>query len=265
MRARFATLGLTAGFMLGCVGPIAPHTVPVSEPRPAALAGDLYLPGGAGPHPAVILLHGCGGPQPNGTAWAEWLRAEGYAALVLDSFSGRGIRRLCGDSSPLTGSDRHADVFAAAASLAGLPAIDRARIAAMGFSHGGWTVLWAHQMGALRSAPGLRAFIALYPYCGDIASLRGKAPLLMLLGAQDDWTPAGPCERLAREARQDGRPVSAITYPGAGHAFDGAHIRGRVHIREARRGQGATVEYNPAAHADAERRVRDFLARYLRA
>src|SRR5262249_17768117 len=75
--------------------------VPVTQPQPATLNGDLYTPGGAGPHPAVILHHGCNGIGENVKSWALWLQGEGYAALVLDSFSARGIQTLCGHPQPL--------------------------------------------------------------------------------------------------------------------------------------------------------------------
>jgi len=107
-------LAATALSLAGCAGGVVAHSVPVTTPRPAVLSGDLYRPGGAGPFPAVILLHGCSGPAANGTAWAHWLQAEGYAALTLDSFAGRQLTRLCGDSSALTGAARSGDVFAAA-------------------------------------------------------------------------------------------------------------------------------------------------------
>src|SRR5215470_19088969 len=76
-------------------------SIAVAEPQPATLTGELFTPSRGGLHPAVVLLHGCGGITPNVGAWAQWLQGEGYAALVLDSFQGRGLRNLCGDSSPL--------------------------------------------------------------------------------------------------------------------------------------------------------------------
>src|SRR5437870_700055 len=106
VRARALLLLAIAGLAAGCAGRAAPQQIAVEHPRPAALTGDLYRPAGAGPFPAVILLHGCSGVGPHTVAWAQWLQAEGYAALVLDSFAGRGLRRLCGDSSPLTGRAR---------------------------------------------------------------------------------------------------------------------------------------------------------------
>jgi dienelactone hydrolase len=250
--------------MAGCTGGVVTHAVPVTTPRPAMLSGDLYRPAGTGPFPAVILLHGCGGPAPNGSAWAVWLQAEGYAALTLDSFAGRHLTRLCGDASALTGGARAEDVFAAAATLAKLPFIDRERIAAMGFSHGGWTVLWASRYQSRHDDVKVRALVAFYPACGDVPSLATTAPLLMLLGGQDDWTPAEPCRLLAQDARRQGRVVVDVTYPDARHAFDASNILRRNYIAEARRGRGATIEYNSAAHADSEKQLRRFLHQYLR-
>jgi dienelactone hydrolase len=248
----------------GCGGRIVSQQIPVTFPRPATLTGDVYKPAGVGPFPALVLLHGCSGVQPNTLAWAQWLQSEGYVALVLDSFSGRGLKRVCADSSPLTGGARAPDVFAAAQHLKTLPFVDGARLGAIGWSHGGWTVLQSSRFENVHSDAGLKALIAFYPYCGDLAVYRSSTPLLMLLGADDNWTPAEPCRFLAERARADGRNVTAVVYPGAHHGFDGAHIARPTVIADARRGAGATVAYNPTAHADAERRVKQFLAEALR-
>jgi dienelactone hydrolase len=264
MAAHLLRASLAAVLLAGCTGGIATHLVTVPAPHPAVLTGDLYRPAGPGPFPALVLLHGCSGPPPNGVAWAQWLQAEGYAAFALDSFAGRGRRRLCGDSSALTGGGRAGDVFAAAATLARLPFIDAERIGAMGFSHGGWTVLWASWHQVRYEEIRLRALGAFYPACGDVPRLRTCIPLLMLPGGQDNWTPAGPCRLLAQAARGEGWPVVDVTYPDTHHGFDGSHTVRRTTIADARRGQGATVEYTPAAHADAERQLRRFLQQYLR-
>jgi dienelactone hydrolase len=237
--------------------------IPVTEPRPATLTGELLAPTGAGPHPAVILLHGCGGVTASVRAWARWLQGEGYAALVLDSFAARGLRTVCGNPRPLMGDVRAHDVFAAAVRLRTLASVDGKRIAAMGFSHGGWTVLWAWRTQGRHPEAGIKAFIAFYPPCRGGLPEGEAPPLLMLLGGQDDWAPPGRCLELAGAARRAGRPVTAVLYPDARHAFDAANLRGLVHIAVARGGKGATIEYNPKAHEDAERQVRQFLQAQL--
>jgi dienelactone hydrolase len=249
----------------GCArGVIAPEQVAVKFPRPATLAGDLYRPAGEGPFPALVLLHGCSGIQPNTLTWAHWLRSEGYVALVLDSFSGRGLKRLCSDSSPLTGQARATDVWAAAQHLTRLPFVDGARIGAIGWSHGGWTVLHAPRFDYLYPDVALKALVAFYPFCGDQAVYRGAIPLLILAGADDNWTPARPCELLAESARRDGKDVTIVVYPGAHHGFDSAHVARPIVIADARRGAGATVAYDPAAHEDARKRLHRFLEAKLK-
>jgi len=141
------------------------HSIAVTEPAPATLTAQLSTPRGAGPFPAVILLHGCGGIGPNIKEWAVWLRHEGYAAFVLDSFGGRGLRRLCGGSAALTGRMRAPDIFVAARYLKTLPQIDGKRIAAIGYSHGGWTLMWAVATEAQYPDVDIRAFIMFYPTC----------------------------------------------------------------------------------------------------
>ena len=45
----------------------------------------VYLPGGSGPHPAVVMAHGIGGIKAGGLApFAERFRAEGFAAIAID-------------------------------------------------------------------------------------------------------------------------------------------------------------------------------------
>jgi dienelactone hydrolase len=240
------------------------HSITVTSPAPATLTGEISTPRGAGPFPAVILLHGCGGIGANIKAWAVWLQHEGYATFVLDSFGGRGLRRLCGGSAALTGRMRAPDVFVAAAYLKTLPRIDSRRIAAMGFSHGGWTALWAAATESSYPDVDMRAFILFYPSCAGWKALPGTTPVLMLLGGNDDWTPAAPCEALASSAARAGRNVTAVLYPDAYHHFDGAELRRRTIVPDARGGLGATLDYDPRAHEDAEKQVRSFLAQTLK-
>src|SRR5215510_10450076 len=93
-------------------------------------------PTDAGMRIAATIVFQTNGTTPRTSSPGRSGSGEGYAALVLDSFGGRSIRRRCGDPSPLRGQRRSPDVYAAAAYLATLPVIDRTRIDAMGWSHG---------------------------------------------------------------------------------------------------------------------------------
>jgi len=84
IRAHVLVLG--AVLLAGCA--VARPTFP-PEPTPGTLFRALYLPPGNGPVPAVVLLHTCAGVGSHVVQWAQALRAAGYAALVLDSFTPR--------------------------------------------------------------------------------------------------------------------------------------------------------------------------------
>jgi dienelactone hydrolase len=238
--------------------------IPVTDPAPVVLSAELYTPKRTAPHPAVILMHGCGGIGKNVPAWAMWLASEGYAALLVDSFSARGVRSLCGDSSPLPPTVRAGDVPGAVAALRSMSAIDPNRIALMGLSNGGSTALAARRDADRYPDARLRAIIAFYPGCGSRLAPASAPPLLILIGERDDWSSPDACKKLAESARQAGRDLTLVLYPGAAHHFDGAEVRGRVHVSAARGGKGATIEYNPAAHADSESQVKRFLAEHLK-
>ena len=126
----------------------------------------------------------------------------------------------------------------------------------MGWSHGGMTVLLAVSNQArnepLRTQP-FKAAIAFYPWC-SLELPRVDAPLLVLIGDADDWTPVTYCRQMeiTGEAPYD---YQLIVYPGATHAFDWAGATGEYF--------GHKLIYDPVASVDAYRRVREMLKRYL--
>ena len=59
------------------------------------IPAQLYRPAGSVQAPAVAIFHGCGGVGANNTRMAELLKSWGYVALVVDSFSSRGLKDAC--------------------------------------------------------------------------------------------------------------------------------------------------------------------------
>jgi len=190
------------------------------------LSGDLRLPEGPGPFPAVILAHGCAGFGYGDRTWLPLLRDWGYATLTVESFASRGITGVCttGSLIPLQSVP---DVYGALRRLATHPKIDAQRIVLMGFSHGGIVTLnaataWAANSHAPAGRPRFRGFIAFYPYCNNRYPERDAiaAPLRIHAGALDDWTPAQPCADWVDELRSRGHDAAITVYPGAHHSFD---------------------------------------------
>lgn len=274
-----ACLGVAIG--AGLPGVLVPEAF-AAQPQQVVLGGAskldgyLYLPEAGGkPRPALVMLHGCGGLfardgqlSERHRQWGELLAARGYVALFVDSFSTRGIREICTQtpkSRPLHLADRVNDAWAGRAFLASRADVDAQRIALLGWSNGGSTTLRT-----LRETPSdtppFAAAVAFYPGCESFLragqNYRPASPLLLLIGEADDWTPAEPCRRLAEAAPQ----IRLVTYPEAYHAFDAPS--GRVRVRQdvpngVNPGAGVTFGSNPAARADAVRRVSDFLAEHL--
>jgi dienelactone hydrolase len=78
-----------------------PHQVDIPQGN-VTLHAQLYKPSGAGPFPAVIALHGCGGLAgrsepvlPRYRDWAEQLLKAGNAVLLPDSYGSRELGPQC--------------------------------------------------------------------------------------------------------------------------------------------------------------------------
>ncbi|WP_426959136.1 dienelactone hydrolase family protein [Muricoccus radiodurans] len=260
--------GLLAALLLLCALPAAAQSLRIRAdslglPGESATS-ELHLPSGAGPHPAVVLLHGCSGVTPTVRRWAAWLAQWGYAALVLDSFTPRGVDNVCGEAgrvAPGTRTDaaarvppriRAGDAFAAAAYLRTRPDIQPGRIAAVGFSHGGSTglVVALRSTVARLAAQPFSAVVAFYPWC-PLAGPPIASPVLILIGDADDWTPAERCQQRQADWRPEDGSTALHVYPGATHAFD-SPARERVYF-------GHRIRHDAEATTDAARRLREFL------
>src|SRR5439155_21173663 len=81
--------------------------------EPVVLTGELTLPVGPGPFPAVVLMHGCGGVGNAEGGWVDPLTRAGYAAFVVDSFTGRGLTEVCRNARALSPVQRIPDTYGA--------------------------------------------------------------------------------------------------------------------------------------------------------
>ncbi|MBK1660015.1 dienelactone hydrolase family protein [Paracraurococcus ruber] len=245
--------------------PVPTEAVSVPGPAGVTLRALLVRPAGPAPGVPVIALHGCGGMggpdrtqrlTPREADWAARLAAAGHPVLFPDSFASRGLGEACGirgfPAGPLV---RRADAHAAAAWALEQPWARPGGAMLLGWSHGGSTVLNAV---AEPLPPGLlRAGIAFYPGCGEVRQAMGwtpGVPVLMQLGAIDDWTPPASC--LALAAAHAGR-IEADTYAGANHGFDApAQL---LRTRTLPNGRMVTFGTEPAARDAARARVMGFL------
>ena len=221
------------------------------EPQPTVeLVGELHRPTGAGPFPAVVALHGCGGrgPREYEDALAARFVALGYVLLIVDSFGPRGVTERCAAASyNKEDIDRVMDAYGGLLYLAHQPFVDPERIAVVGYSQGAMVALSAVALGGIETLfdRHFRTAIAYYPGCWSETGAV-SLPTLVLIGALDDWTPARECEAMMARRGGEGAPLRLIVYPDAYHAFNARSLIGRP-----RDVFGHHVEYNEAADTAA--------------
>jgi dienelactone hydrolase len=216
----------------------------------------IYRPEGAGPFPFVVLLHGCGGLYHEAmwktwiTPWAELFRAHGIGTAVVDSFTPRAVDQVCTGNVAAWAVRRADDAYSVRGWLAEQPYVDATRIAVMGMSNGGRTVLAALRT-TLKHPHPFVAGVALYPGCQTDVGSTFYAPLLVLIGGADIVTPARFCEEMKRAQPESAPALELVIFPRGPHTFD-MRLPDRTVL-------GMRLGYDPEADAGARRQVIDFL------
>jgi dienelactone hydrolase len=293
MLLKLLQLLLAFVFLWGWIGTVYALSIPVTAPDGSSeqIPATAFKPDGPGSFPGVVILHDCSGLGPNSSGapgrWARELVQRGYFVLLPDSFTTRGhAGGVCTNASPSRTEvgpyRRVCDAYAALDYIRTLPCVDGRRVGLMGGSHGGSTTLASMVAPESDMEPlarerraGFAAAVALYPGCAarlgswraDLSGLyKSVAPLLILIGEKDDWTPVEPCRRLTETAQAAGYPVAIKVYPGAYHSFDSnnpvRYVAARVNANS-RSGRGATTGGNPDAWADSISEVAAFFGRHL--
>lgn len=289
-----SSLAFAAGLLaaLGAASAWAAGMQRVDLPLPEGqvLKAHWWPAAAEGPQPVVLALHGCGGLYAKGGALSERysetaqrLHEKGYAVLMPDSFGSRGLREICQAryrERSVNVAVRVQDARAALRWLVTQPEADAQRVAVLGWSNGGSTTLALLEQRRKSPAPNearLAGAAVFYPGCAQ--SLRQRAlpeavPVLMQLGALDDWTPPQPCVDLAQrwkagsvgEASLAPVDVSVHVYEDSYHGFDGkAPVRWRADVPNGMSGQGVHVGGNPKAREQSLAALDAFMDRVLRA
>jgi len=197
--------------------------IPVDDPEVDAIAGALFKPDGAGPFPAVIYLSGSAGINSRldralQRALIDHLLSRGVATLIVDPFTPRNEPNGVSDKlNPSAGPqyyDRGArDALAAVKLLRARPDIDPQRVFLQGYSYGATSSIHAvDRKSATASLGQIAGVIAFYPLCHP--QLDPSVPTLVLIGSNDELTPAAPCQDIKEKSN-----LEVVVYPGATHAF----------------------------------------------
>ena len=220
---------------------------------PVVLSGYFFA-AATSPAPAIAMFHGCGGAYDKSgqlsrrmREYAELFNGLGMHVLVVDSLTARYEKELCtqrNGTRRVTQANRRLDALGAIAYLADRADVDVGRIGLIGWSNGGSTVLSASNLHHrdVAAATVKPAFaIAFYPGCESDLK-RGyspAAPLLMLVGQLDDWTPVCALRRARqvgdRDAAGDRRLSRRLARLRLGRA--GAPAQGRAERRQSGAGR----------------------------
>jgi len=220
-----------------------------------SLTGYLARPAGEESRAAIVLLHTCFGISEHEEMWSKRLVSWGYVVLSVDSLKPRGKEHICdGRVGNYVGPwARALDAYGAKKYLSTRSFVDPARIAVMGMSHGGMTVLETIKQSTsegLAMQP-FQAAIAFYPLCSVPEPI--NTPTLILSGSEDSWTPAVLCEQYV-EKLQPRHEITLRVFAGAHHLFDHPGID---------KDTGHIVRSNPEAAAQASQMSREFLEERL--
>jgi len=211
--------------------------------------GKLYLPHGAGPHPALIVIHEWWGLNGWIEQEAAGYAAQGYVALAVDLYRGKvaDTPELAHELSRGLPQDQGVrDLTAAMTYLESRKDVKRDRIGAVGWCMGGG---YALQLAI--AAPSLKAVAVNY---GSLATDKAAlaqihAAVLGNFGGQDRGIPPDAVHAFEAAMQSVGKPVDAKIYPQAGHAFENPNN---------------AAGYRPQDAADALARVDRFFAEKLK-
>lgn len=261
----------------------APLTQAVSFPsqEPGVILQAYWTPPPDGPAqaPAVVALHGCDGLGRDrrwlNNSQSRYIRIfhdAGFGSLYVDSLGPRGQTSLCAQKPAersLTEANRRLDVLAALQWLSTQPGVNPAKLVVVGWSHGGQTVLASADSRAevvVKAPVKPAALVAFYPGCRAFDQQPYDtlvAPLLVMSGELDNWTPAAACRRFTDRLLAYHQPVRYVQYPDSYHAFDSAGPVTERHNVGGTRSGSAMAGGNPAARTASAIEMMQFLGRQL--
>lgn len=195
--------------------------------------GLLYLPHGAGTHPALILIHEWWGLNDWIKEQAAKYAGEGYVVLAVDLYRGKVATDAETAHELMRGLPQDQgvrDLVAAVHYLELRKDVARNRIGAVGWCMGGG---YAAQLAI--AAPSLRAVAINYGALPTDKSQLAKihAAILGNFGAKDQGIPPEAVHAFVAAMESLGKHVDAKIYPDAGHAFENPNNTGGYKAQDA--------------------------------
>ena len=175
-------------------------------------------------YPLIIGVAGSMGWRKHHLEYIKMYQEEGFATFELNSFKSRGISSTVGSQVEVTVAAIILDSYRALKKLAKHANINKDRVAITGWSLGGGVTLfssWMPVKNAISKELSFAAHLAFYPPCFFNPKNLSftKAPIHILIGEDDDWTPATPCKNLVGILSKNNN-IGITIYPNSHHGFD---------------------------------------------
>jgi carboxymethylenebutenolidase len=237
-------------FLLASISGFAATPQSVTFPSGSDNAtGLLYLPSGAGPHPAIVVIQEWWGVNDWIKEQASRFADEGYVALAVDLYRGQTATdaETAHELSRGLPQDRGVrDLVSAVQFLTKRSDVDHTRIGAVGWCMGGG---YAAQLAV--AEPSLKAVAINYGALptDKTALAQIHASVLGNFGGLDHGIPPSDVNAFAEAMKGLGKPVDVKIYPDAGHAFENPNN---------------SSGYKPEDAKDAQQRIQTFFAQTLK-
>lgn len=211
--------------------------------------GVLYRPAGAGPLPAIVVIHEWWGLNDWVKQQARMFAEHGYVTLAVDLYRGQVTDdpEVAHELMRALPQDRGVRYLrSGVAYLKTLQYVRTDRLGAVGWCMGG---SFAMQLAV--AEPSLRAVAINYgaPETDPVQLRKIRAEILGNFGALDRGITPQDVQDFAAAMKAIGHPVNVKDYPDAGHAFQNPNNK---------------IGYRPADTADADGRMFAFFTRYLK-
>ncbi len=203
----------------------------------------LKKPEGEGKFPIIIMLHGCGDPHLPQDDYKKAALENGFGYLSIDSLNPRGVRNIIAASTLvcsgtfLWGRERAGDFAIGIKYAKTLDWVDSNNIHAIGWSHGGWTIMDAlaleteiykySKITDLGETPfeSLKTAGIIYPWCGmgSFTQEKGwqrKVPSHMIIGGSDAVVGDKLLLKCYDKLLEQGVKIEKTIFEKAAHAYD---------------------------------------------
>lgn len=229
-------------------------------------------------------MHSCFGPvdvadelAAHEKSWADVLTDAGYVVLAVDSYTPRGSSSLCQERNRpvLARAERPWDAIGGLQFLQERSDVIDDKIAILGWSNGAISLLWTVRKGASAATaldgPDFRTAVGYYPLCNDVLSridnYLPRIPVLIQIGADDDWTHPDPCRSLVSETRSRGGDMFLEVYDQSYHLFDAPDTPVRTFnaVNDVKESGLIEIHFgtNESARSQSIERTLDWLAKHL--